>query len=65
MDDLPHAFADISARLEDLHAIAAEAQCRDNSPDIQVVLTIHLRSGLAALDTEVRAIAQALEARGQ
>lgn len=56
-----HMFADITAKLEDLHAIAVEGQRRDNAPDMQNVLNIHLRSGLAALDGVNRAIAKALE----
>lgn len=58
---VPHMFADITAKLEDLHAIAVEGQRRDNAPDMQSVLNIHLRSGLAALDGANRAIAKALE----
>jgi ActR/RegA family two-component response regulator len=62
---VPHQFASITARLEDAIGIAVEGQSRDNSPDMQVVLAMHLRTGLAALDTEVRAIAKALEGRSQ
>ena len=62
---IPHQFAIITARLEDVIGIAVEGQCRSNSPDMQAVLAMHLRTGLAALDTEVRAMAKALEGRGQ
>ena len=54
-------FADVTAKLEDMHAISVEGQRRDNAPDMQNVLNIHLRSGLAALDGAMRAIADALE----
>lgn len=59
-----HHFAIITAALEDAIGIAVEGQA-DNSPDVQAVLAMHLRTGLAALDTEVRAIAKALEGRSQ
>jgi hypothetical protein len=58
---IPHLFAEVTAKLEDLHAIAVEGQRRDNAPDMQGVLTFHLRSGLAALDDTMRAVAKALE----
>lgn len=58
---VPHMFADITAKLEDLHAIAVEGQRRDNAPDMQSVLHIHLRSGFAALDGTMRAMTKALE----
>ncbi|MGB3795566.1 MAG: hypothetical protein WA957_04605 [Alteraurantiacibacter sp.] len=54
-------FADITAKLEDLHGIAVEGQRRDNAPDMQNVLNIHLSSGLVALNCTIRAIAKALE----
>ena len=60
-----HQFSDITTRLEDAIGIAVEGQRGDNSPDMQAVLAMHLRTGLAALDTEVRAMAKALEGRGQ
>lgn len=58
---VPHLFAEVTANLEDLHAIAVEGQRRDNAPDMQRVLTLHLRSGLATLDNTMRAVANALE----
>ena len=58
---IPHLFADVTARLEDLHAIAVEGQRADNAPDMQGVLNAHLRSGLATLDDIVRAVAAALD----
>ena len=58
---IPHLFADVTAKLENLHAIAVEGQRSDNAPDMQDVLTVHLRSGLAALAGDMRAMAKALE----
>lgn len=59
-DDLRRAFADITARLEDLHSISVEGQHRDNSPDMQRVLVSHLRSGFASLDSAVAKIKRQL-----
>ena len=58
---VPRLFADVTARLEDLHAIAVDGQCRDNALEMQQVLNAHLRSGLAALDDNMRQIAKVLE----
>lgn len=58
---IPHLFADATAKLEDLHAVAVEGQRADNAPDMQSVLIAHLRDGHAALDSTIRAIAMALE----
>lgn len=46
---VPHLFADMTARLEDLHGIAVEGQCSGLSPDIHMVLLLHLRTGAQAL----------------
>ncbi len=58
---IPHLFADVTAKLEDLHAIAVEGQRGDNAPDMQRVLTTHLSSGLMALDGTMRGMVKALE----
>lgn len=58
---IPHLFADVAAKLEDLHAIAVEGQRDDNAPDMQALLDVHLRSGLVSLGGTLRAIAIALE----
>ncbi|OYY75723.1 MAG: hypothetical protein B7Y43_18355 [Sphingomonas sp. 28-62-20] len=58
---IPHLFADATAKLEDLHAVAIEGQRANNAPDMQNVLTAHLRDGLVALDGTIRAIGMALE----
>jgi hypothetical protein len=54
-------FAEVSAKLEDLHSISVEGQRPDNAPDMRRVLQIQLRSGLAALSVTVGDIKQALE----
>lgn len=65
MQDIPHLFADVTAKLEALHAIAVEGQRVDNAPDMQTVLTFHLRSGLVSLNDAMRTIATALDGCGQ
>lgn len=61
IDAIQHMFANVAAQLEDLHAIAIEGRRADNSPDMQTVLNVHLRSGLVTLDGTMRAIAMGLE----
>ena len=63
--DLPRAFAAITARLEDLSAIAMEGQRRDTSPDMHRVLVGELRSGMAMVDNALRGVAAALERPGR
>lgn len=63
IDAITPMFADVTAKLEDLHAVAIEGQRADNSPDIQIMLNIYLRDGLNALDHTMRAITTALESR--
>ncbi|MEO6389349.1 MAG: hypothetical protein ABIT16_02455 [Croceibacterium sp.] len=46
-------FAAIRSMAEDMHAIAAEGQCRDNSPDIQRVLVSQLCMTITALDEKM------------
>lgn len=53
-------FSDVTAKLEDLHAIAVEGQCRDNSPAMDRVLFVHLRAGVAALESDLRDMANFL-----
>lgn len=53
MKSIPHLFADITARAEDLHAISIEGHYRDNSADMQNALAGHLRMTIAALDSIV------------
>ena len=59
-DDLRRAFADITARLEDMHAIAVDGQHRDNTPDMHRVLASHLMSGCAAMAGLVGTITERL-----
>lgn len=58
---IPRVFAEITAKLEDLHAVAVEGQRRDNAPDMQIVLSAHLLTGLASLDGTVRTMSMTLE----
>lgn len=58
---IPQMFADATAKLEDLHAVAVEGQRSDNAADMQAVLIGQLRSGIAALDASMRTMARALE----
>lgn len=53
MKSIPHLFADITVRAEDLHAISVEGHQRDNSADIQSALAAHLRMTIAAMDSIV------------
>lgn len=57
---IPQMFADVTAKLEDLHAIAVEGQRADNAPDMQSMFSAHLRVGLVAVEGTMRAIAVAL-----
>ena len=54
-------FFDITAKLEDMHAIAVEGQCGDNSPDMDQLLCVHLQSGLAALQGALQEMVNSLE----
>ena len=58
---IPHLFANVTAMLEDLHAVAVEGQRADNAPDMQSVLIGQLYSGIAALDASMRAMAKTLD----
>jgi len=58
---IPHMFAAVAAKLEDLHAVAVEGQRADNAPEMQSVLNTCLRDGLVVLDEAVLALARALE----
>lgn len=61
MNVASHLFAEISAKLEDLHSISVEGQQSDNASDMNCVLQVQLRSGVAALNITISAISQALE----
>lgn len=60
---IPHLFADITASLEDMHSIAVEGQCGDNSADMQHVLICQLRMRSVALDAAMARIKQRLGER--
>lgn len=53
---VPKLFAEITARIEDLHAVAIEGQRRDNSPDMQRVLASQLRMDIMRLDAALGSI---------
>ena len=59
--DLPRAFVDLTANIEDLHGIAVEGQRRDCSPDEHRVLLFHLRSGVVSLDSALSAMSASLD----
>ena len=54
---IPRQFADLTAKLEDLHSLAVEGQGSENSPDMHRVLAAHLRTGLASLETALAKVA--------
>jgi len=53
---IPKLFADITAKIEDLHAVAVEGQCNDHSADMQIVFAAHLCMGVAALETALQQV---------
>ena len=53
---VPKLFAEITAKLEDLHAVAIEGQRSDNSPDMQRVLASQLRMDMIRLDAALGSI---------
>ncbi|MGB3797602.1 MAG: hypothetical protein WA957_15020 [Alteraurantiacibacter sp.] len=59
---VPALFATITAKLEDLHAIAIEGQRRDNSPDIQRLLATQLRSGTGSINRTIRSVGKQVKA---
>lgn len=50
MKGIAHQFADVIAKLEDLHSIAVEGQRADSAPDVQRMLIHQLGCGVRALD---------------
>jgi len=59
-DAIPRLFADIMAKLEDMHMIAVEGQRRDNTPEMHRALACQLRMGMMSLDTSLTAIKRRL-----
>lgn len=64
MDDMPRAFADLTAKLEDAHAISVEGQRRDNPLELQRALASHLRMAILAMDSIVAEIKHRLGEAG-
>jgi hypothetical protein len=58
MKPLSRLFADCTARAEDIASIAAEGQCRDLPPELQLALACHLRLAIAAMGGIVDEISQ-------
>lgn len=59
---IPALFATITAKLEDLHAIAIEGQRGDNSPDMQRALARHLRIGTGSINRTIRHVGKQVDA---
>ena len=57
---IPRLFAEITATLEDMHAVAVDGQNRDNSSDMQRVLVCQLRMRSVALDAAMAGIKRLL-----
>lgn len=53
-------FADATALIEDMHAVAVEGQAQGLSPDMVRVLVANLRSGVRRLDAAAQRIITAL-----
>jgi hypothetical protein len=52
----PRLFAELTAKLDDMHSIAVEGQSRHNSRVMQRVLACQLRMEIASLDSIVATI---------
>ena len=61
---IPRLFADITAKLEDLHAVAVEGQSHDHSADMQIVFAAHLCMGVASVETALHQIRRQLGDNG-
>lgn len=60
--NVPRLFADITALLEDMHAVAVEGQRRDNASDMQRALVGLLQSRVVTLDASLAKISLKLGA---
>ena len=60
-DAVPALFAEITAMLEDMHAVAIEGQSSDNSPDMQRALIRQLRIGIASLNSLIGNVRKRLD----
>lgn len=61
-DAVPALFAEITAMLEDMHAVAIEGQRGDNSPDMHRALTCQLRIGITSLNGLIGSVRKRLDA---
>jgi hypothetical protein len=57
---IPRLFANVTAKLEDLHSVSVEGQRHDNSRDMQRALACQLRMGIVSLDSSLQAIKRGL-----
>lgn len=57
---IPRLFADITAKLEDMHMVSVEGHRRDNSPDMQRVLVSQLRTSISSLEITLAKIGRRL-----
>lgn len=57
---IPRQFADVTAKLEDLHSVAVEGQRRDNSRDMHWALACQLRMGIMSVDRALTIIKRSL-----
>ena len=55
-------FAEITAKLENLHAIAIEGQRSDNSPDMRRLLANQLRNGAGAINRKISCVGKQVDA---
>jgi hypothetical protein len=63
MKSVTHLFADLTASLEDLHAIAVEGQCADTPPDVYAVLAAMIDTGACDVRRIVAEVRAALDGR--
>ena len=63
MKTIPRRFADITAALEDLHAVAVEGQARNTAPELQGALVRAIQAGLERLERRASKIARRIEAQ--
>lgn len=52
-------FADVTATLEDVHDLAVQGQSPDLTTDMIAPLTVHIRQGLARLESLMRQLPDA------
>ncbi len=57
-------FADLTAALEDLHAVVVDGQAKGNSPDMQAALLAPARQGIGRIVRIANAIERSLRGSG-